>query len=77
MPIRRYRHVIWDWNGTLPDDVAFSIQVMNGLLAQHRLPLLDRARYLDIFDFPVRTSYKLRGQQHSAAAMFHAHLRVV
>ena len=61
---------------TLLDDVAFSIQVMNELLAQHRLPLLDRARYLDIFDFPVRTYYKLR-QQHNADATFYAHLRVV
>jgi phosphoglycolate phosphatase-like HAD superfamily hydrolase len=25
---RRYDHVIWDWNGTLLDDVAFSVELM-------------------------------------------------
>lgn len=57
MSAPRYRHIVWDWNGTLLDDVDYSIACMNGLLARRRLPLLDRARYHALFDFPVRDYY--------------------
>lgn len=53
----RYRHIIWDWNGTLIDDLDYSIELMNGLLAKRRLPLLDRTRYHEVFGFPVRDYY--------------------
>jgi phosphoglycolate phosphatase len=52
-----YRHIVWDWNGTLIDDLDYSIGVMNGLLRRRNLPLLDRARYHALFDFPVRDYY--------------------
>lgn len=57
MPAPRYRHIVWDWNGTLLNDLDFSIDVMNGLLARRGLPLLDRTRYHALFDFPVRDYY--------------------
>lgn len=53
----RYRHVIWDWNGTLLDDLDLSIAVMNEVLDRRRLPRLDRKRYHALFDFPVRDYY--------------------
>ena len=53
----RYRHIVWDWNGTLLDDLDYSIAVMNGLLARRNLPRLDRTRYHALFDFPVRDYY--------------------
>ena len=56
-----YRHLIWDWNGTLLDDLDLSIAVMNSLLARRRLPRLDRARYHALFDFPVRAYYERLG----------------
>ena len=52
-----YRHVIWDWNGTLLDDVELCIDIMNGLLRRRGLPLLDRARYHAVFEFPVSAYY--------------------
>jgi phosphoglycolate phosphatase len=52
-----YRHIIWDWNGTLLDDLDYSIGVMNRLLGRRGLPLLDRARYHAVFDFPVSDYY--------------------
>ena len=61
MPALRYRHLVWDWNGTLLDDVDYCIAVMNGLLARRGLPLLDRARYHEVFDFPVRDYYDRLG----------------
>jgi len=56
-----YRHVIWDWNGTLLDDLDLSIDVMNGLLGRRRLPRLDRTRYHALFDFPVQHYYERLG----------------
>ncbi len=57
----RYRHLIWDWNGTLLDDLDYSIGVMNTLLERRRLPLLNRTRYHALFDFPVRIYYERLG----------------
>lgn len=57
----RYRHLIWDWNGTLLDDLDLCIDIMNGLLRPRGLPSLDRARYHALFDFPVRDYYQRLG----------------
>lgn len=61
MPAHPFRHLIWDWNGTLLDDLDLSISVMNELLAARGLPLLDRTRYHATFDFPVRDYYARLG----------------
>lgn len=55
------RHVIWDWNGTLLDDAWLCVEVMNGLLSEHRLPLIDEARYQALFRFPVVDYYRKLG----------------
>ena len=34
------QHVIWDWNGTLLDDVGHAVATMNTLLAPRGLPPL-------------------------------------
>jgi len=44
--------VIWDWNGTLLDDVALSLDIVNGLLVELRVAPLSTERYREIFDFP-------------------------
>ena len=46
-------HIIWDWNGTILNDVEHAVMVMNTLLDEHQLPLIDRDYYREIFDFPV------------------------
>lgn len=61
----RYRHIIWDWNGTLLNDLALSVDVMNGVLARRGLPRLDCARYHAVFDFPVQRYYRLLGLDSS------------
>jgi len=57
MRIEDYRHVIWDWNGTLLDDLDLCLDAMNAMLARRGLPALDRGRYHAAFDFPVRDYY--------------------
>lgn len=56
-----YRHVVWDWNGTLFDDLWLCVDVMNGLLAARDMPLLTLASYQEVFDFPVEAYYRRLG----------------
>ena len=57
-PVQR---VIWDWNGTLFNDAWLCMDVMNGLLREHQLPLLTLGRYQQLFDFPVIDYYRRLG----------------
>jgi phosphoglycolate phosphatase len=51
------RTIIWDFNGTLLDDMQVCIDCMNIMLKERGLPFLDLKRYRDIFTFPVREYY--------------------
>ena len=37
--LKKYTNIIWDWNGTLLDDAWLCVDVMNGMLKEHGLPL--------------------------------------
>lgn len=54
-------HIIWDWNGTLLDDVDHAVKTINGLLEEHQLPLLNQERYRQIFEFPILSYYQSLG----------------
>lgn len=53
--------IIWDWNGTLLNDVHISLSSVNHLLADRNLEQLTCKRYLDIFTFPVQIYYEKLG----------------
>lgn len=53
----RVQHVIWDWNGTLLDDVQACVDAINRMLDRRGLPRTDLARYRDVFGFPVQGYY--------------------
>jgi phosphoglycolate phosphatase len=57
----RHRHLLWDWNGTLLDDLELCVDIVNKMLARRSLPTLDRAGYHATFDFPVRSFYERIG----------------
>ena len=61
MTMLRHNTVIWDWNGTLLDDVDISIAATQSLLAERGLPLLTKERYKEVFGFPVRNYYSAIG----------------
>ncbi len=64
--------VVWDWNGTLFNDAWLCMDVMNGLLREHELPLLTLERYQRVFDFPVVDYYRRLGfdlERHSFEAL--------
>jgi len=53
--------IIWDWNGTLIDDVGISLECINFLLKKNQLPAINRENYQEIFTFPVKDYYKKLG----------------
>ena len=54
-----YSHIIWDWNGTLFDDVGWCVAVVNKMLAKRNMKQLDSIlEYHDAFCFPVINYYK-------------------
>lgn len=61
-----YDYVIWDWNGTILDDMWLALDVANGMLRRRGLPEMDAGRYREIFDFPVETYYRRAGFDFSA-----------
>ncbi len=54
-------HVIWDWNGTLLNDVPHAVDTINFLLGPRGLPLMSIERYREIFSFPIRRYYETLG----------------
>jgi phosphoglycolate phosphatase len=53
--------VIWDWNGTLLDDIDFCVSAINSLLKKRNLAQLNRELYKDVFTFPVQNYYEAIG----------------
>ena len=46
--------ILWDWNGTLLDDVELCVDALNRLLEKHAYPQrYDRDQYRAIFGFPI------------------------
>ena len=56
-----YRHIIWDWNGTLLDDKWLCIETISALLQARDLPPVDEEKYDRIFRFPVKEYYRDAG----------------
>lgn len=53
--------IIWDWNGTLLNDLEFCISTINTLLEKRDLPLLNGQKYKEVFSFPVKDYYETIG----------------
>lgn len=69
-------HVVWDWNGTLLDDVACCVEVANQLLGEFGLPALDGlAGYHARFKFPIIEYYADLGFDTSPTGNFDAAAR--
>ncbi|MDA3951872.1 MAG: HAD hydrolase-like protein [Spirochaeta sp.] len=57
----KYRYVLWDWNGTLLNDLWLALEIANAMLHRRGLPVMDEQRYREIFDFPVAEYYRRAG----------------
>ena len=60
-PLKTYKNVVWDWNGTLLDDLAASVATLNRMLAARSLPAVTADDYRERFGFPVRPYYEALG----------------
>ena len=61
MNIKKYKHIIWDWNGTLVNDIDLCINITNGMLKQRGKTLINTDIYKNIFGFPVKNYYEKVG----------------
>lgn len=57
----RYKHIIWDWNGTLLNDTWLCVEVLNGLLAKRSRGSISAEDYRENFGFPVIHFYEYLG----------------
>ena len=57
----KYEHVIWDWNGTLLDDVQFSVDVFNSMTSHYGVNPVSLEYYRKNFRFPVAEFYEQAG----------------
>ena len=73
-----YKLVIWDWNGTLFNDIGACMVSMNILLAEHNLPLIQsEAQFRSIFRFPVIDFYRDLGfdVEHDFSSLANKYVR--
>ena len=57
----RWKQIIWDWNGTLINDVHLCLDIINSVLAKYNKPRLTLQQYHNVFDFPVKDYYRRIG----------------
>ena len=70
--------IVWDWNGTLLDDVELCMTSINRLLQEHHLPQLDHEHYQRVFQFPIIEYYRKAGfdfEQESFESLAHRYMR--
>ncbi|OFX60851.1 MAG: hypothetical protein A2066_20340 [Bacteroidetes bacterium GWB2_41_8] len=53
--------IIWDWNGTLLNDIDLCVQTINGMLQKRNLQRLSVDKYREVFSFPVKDYYQKIG----------------
>jgi len=53
--------IIWDWNGTLLNDLELCISTINKMLKNRDLPILTSNSYKEAFSFPVENYYRTIG----------------
>lgn len=54
----KYTHILWDWNGTLLDDVGISIDCVNILLNELGLKQTNLEEYYEMMEIPMKRYYE-------------------
>lgn len=57
----KYKHIIWDFNGTILDDARLCVEVLCGLLKKRNMATITLTEYQQLFDFPVINYYRKIG----------------
>jgi phosphoglycolate phosphatase len=61
MQTMNYTSIIWDWNGTLLNDVELCVEIVSELVEPHRDEPLTLEEYKAIFGFPIIDYYQKIG----------------
>ncbi|MEE1282642.1 MAG: HAD family hydrolase [Acutalibacteraceae bacterium] len=56
--IKKYECVVWDWNGTIVDDVNTSLLSVNDMLIKRNLPTITIQQYHEYLDTPIYKFYE-------------------
>lgn len=54
----KYTHIIWDWNGTLLNDIGASLASVNDMLALRGMPPIDIDFYRECIGVPIIKFYE-------------------
>ena len=57
----KYKYIIFDFNGTIIDDVQLCLDLLNEMLVMENLKTFDVESYREIFTFPIIEYYKRAG----------------
>lgn len=58
----KFKYIMWDWNGTILDDLTINFETINKLLSDRGLPSMKSlSEYKDLFGFPVIDFYEKIG----------------
>ncbi len=52
-----YKYLIWDFNGTILDDLVLCLDLLNVMLEKQNKPKLDVPAYKHVFGFPIKDYY--------------------
>ncbi|HHZ05637.1 MAG TPA: HAD family hydrolase [Clostridiales bacterium] len=55
---KRYDCIIWDWNGTLIDDVSVALSSVNDMLIKRNMKTIDIQDYYNYIDTPIIRFYE-------------------
>ncbi len=56
-----FNSIIWDYNGTLLDDLKYSVKSINMMLSKRNMPLMSEKKYREVFSFPIKDYYEKIG----------------
>lgn len=60
--VMRLKRIVWDWNGTLFNDVDLCFECINRLMVSHGLSALKNIdQYRNVFGFPIHDYYRKVG----------------
>lgn len=54
----KYKCVVWDWNGTIIDDIQASLLSVNDMLIRRDLPIINLQQYHSYLDTPIYKFYE-------------------
>jgi phosphoglycolate phosphatase len=59
--LEKKTHIVWDWNGTLLDDLRLCVEITNELLTEHGLATVSLEKHRENFRMPVKVYYEELG----------------